>query len=48
MAVPPTLVMSVNVLFVVGAVSVPSLWGLVEYLLQAAVVGFLAIGAFAL
>lgn len=32
MAVPPTLVMSVNVLFVVGAVSVPGLWSLVEYL----------------
>jgi hypothetical protein len=48
MAVPPTLVMSVNVLFVVGAVSVPGLWSLVEYLFQAALVGFLAIGAFAL
>lgn len=48
MAIPLTLAMSINVLFVVGAVFVPGLWDVVEYLFPFAVLGFLAVGVYAL
>lgn len=48
MAVPLTLAMMINVLFVLGAVFVPNLWNVIEILLPFALVGFLVIGAYAL
>jgi len=48
MVIPLTLAMSVNVSFILGAVFVPGLWGIVEYLFPAAIVAFLAIGVYAL
>ena len=48
LAVPLTLAMAVNVFFIIGAVFVPGLWSIVEYLIPAAMVVFLAIGAYAL
>lgn len=48
MTIPLTLAMSINVLFVVGAVFVPGLWDVVEYLFPFALVGFLAVGVYAL
>lgn len=48
MTLPLTLAMSVNVLFVNGAVFVPGLWSAVEYLFPFALAAFAAIGAVAL
>lgn len=48
MAVPLTLAMMINVLFVLGAVFVPNLWNVIEILLPFALVGFLAVGIYAL
>ncbi len=48
MAIPLTLAMSINVSFVVGAVFVPGLWSVVEYLFPVALAGFLAVGIYAL
>lgn len=48
MAIPLTLAMSVNVFFVIGAVFVPNLWELVEYLFPIAIVAFLLVGAYAI
>lgn len=48
MAIPLTLAMSINVMFVVGAVTVPGLWGVVEYLFPLALLGFLTVGVYAL
>lgn len=48
MAIPLTLAMMINVMFVLGAVLVPNLWDYIEILLPFALVGFLAIGAYAL
>lgn len=48
MALPLTLAMSVNVLFINGAVFVPDLWSVVEYLFPFAILAFLTIGALAL
>lgn len=45
---PLTLAMSVNVSFVVGAVFVPGLWSVVEYLFPVALAAFLAVGIYAL
>ncbi len=47
LALPLALAMSVNVLFVLGMVFVPGLWAVVEYLFPAAMLAFLAIGAYA-
>ena len=47
LALPLALAMSVNVLFVLGMVFVPGLWFVVEYLFPAAIVAFIAIGAYA-
>ncbi|MFY9263512.1 MAG: hypothetical protein GX483_03900 [Actinomycetaceae bacterium] len=48
MAVPLTLAMAVNGMFVTGATMVPGLWGVIEYLLPPAVVVFAAIGLYAM
>ncbi|HIO96607.1 MAG TPA: hypothetical protein EYG71_01610 [Leucothrix sp.] len=48
MVIPLTLAMSVNVSFILGAVFVPGLWSVVEYLFPFAIATFLAIGIYAL
>ncbi|TVP70844.1 MAG: hypothetical protein EA339_11955 [Rhodobacteraceae bacterium] len=48
LAMPLALAMSINVLFILGMVFVPGLWSVVEYLFPFALIGFLAIGAYAL
>ncbi len=48
MAIPLTLAMSINVSFILGAVFVPGLWNYVEYLFPFAILGFLAVGVYAL
>lgn len=48
MVVPLTLAMTVNVAFIAGAVFVPGLWGIAEYLFPFAILAFAAIGAYAL
>ena len=48
MAIPLTLAMTINAGFIVGAVFVPGLWNVVEYLFPAAMLAFLAVGAYAL
>ncbi len=48
MAIPLTLAMSINVLFVLGGVFVPGLWAVVEYLFPFSLLGFALTGAYAL
>lgn len=48
MAIPLTLAMTINVMFVLGAVFVPHLWTVVEWLFPFAILGFLAVGIYAL
>lgn len=48
MAIPLTLAMSINVAFVLGALFVPGLWSVVEYLFPAALVAFGAVAVYAL
>lgn len=48
MAIPLTYAMSVNVAFILGALFVPGLWSIVEYLFPAALVTFGMIGLYAL
>jgi hypothetical protein len=48
MAIPLTLAMTVNVCFVLGALFVPGLWSIVEWLFPGAMLAFLAIGIYAL
>jgi hypothetical protein len=48
MAPPLTFAMSVNVLFVLGAVFIPNLWDIVEYLFPIALTLFAIIGFFAM
>lgn len=48
MAIPLTFSMTINVCFVLGALLVPKLWTVVEYLFPFAIVGFLTAGYFAL
>jgi len=48
MAIPLTYAMTINVCFVLGAVFVPGLWGVVEYLFPFALLGFLGVGIYAL
>lgn len=48
MAIPLTLAMAINVAFLLGAVFVPGLWAVVEYLFPLAILAFLAVGGFAL
>jgi hypothetical protein len=48
MAIPLTLAMSVNVLFILGTLFVPGLWSFAEYLFPVALVAYLATGIYAL
>lgn len=48
MAIPLTLAMTINVFFILGASFVPNLWSVVEYLFPGAILGFLAVGIYAL
>lgn len=48
MAIPLTLAMSINVAFVLGALFVPNLWSVVEFLFPFAILGYLAVGIYAL
>lgn len=48
MAIPLTLAMTVNVCLVLGALFVPNLWSVVEYLFPGAVLAFTAIGVYAM
>lgn len=48
MAIPLTFAMSINVIFVLGAVFVPGLWNYVELLFPFALLGFFTVGIFAL
>ena len=48
MTIPLTLAMTVNVCFVLGAVFVPGLWDVVEYLFPLALLAFVAAGYFAI
>jgi len=48
MTIPLTYTMMINVCFVLGAVFVPGLWGVVEYLFPFALLGFIVTGFFAL
>jgi hypothetical protein len=48
MAIPLTLAMTVNVCFVLGALFVPGLWSIVEWLFPGAMLAFLAIGVYAM
>lgn len=47
MAIPLTYAMGVNVLFILGALFVPSLWTIVEYLFPVALAAFAMIGGYA-
>lgn len=47
MAVPLTLAMGVNVVFILGVVFVPKIWTVVEYLFPLAIIAYLAIGYYA-
>jgi len=46
MTIPLTLAMAINVGFVVGAVFVPGLWSVVEYLFPAAILAFAAVAVY--
>jgi hypothetical protein len=48
MTLPLTYAMTINVCFVLGAVFVPGLWGIVEFLFPFALIGFMVVGYFAL
>ena len=48
MAIPLTFAMTINVCFVLGAVFVPGLWNVVEYLFPFALIGFTVVGFYAL
>jgi hypothetical protein len=48
MAIPLTLTMTINVLFAVGAATIPGLWSIAEYLFPAVLLVLIALGAMAL
>ena len=48
MAIPLTFAMTINVCFVLGAVFVPGLWSIIEYLFPGALLGFAITGYYAL
>jgi hypothetical protein len=48
MTLPLTFAMSINVSFIVGALFVPQLWSVVEYLFPAAITAFSVVGGYAL
>jgi hypothetical protein len=48
MTIPLTYAMTINVCFVLGAIFIPGLWGIVEFLFPFALLGFIIVGFFAL
>ncbi len=48
MAIPLTLAMTINVLFILGGLFIPNLWSYVEYAFPFALAAFLAVGIYAL
>ncbi len=48
MTIPLTYAMTINVCFVLGAVFIPNLWSIVEYMFPFALAGFIVTGYFAL
>ncbi|CAM3518223.1 TsoY family (seleno)protein [Arcobacter aquimarinus] len=48
MTLPLTYAMTINVCFVLGAVFIPGLWGIIEFLFPFALIGFIVVGYFAL
>ncbi|PLY05166.1 MAG: hypothetical protein C0625_14135 [Arcobacter sp.] len=48
MTIPLTYAMTINVCFVLGAVFVPNLWNIVEYMFPFALLGFMATGYYSL
>jgi hypothetical protein len=48
MAIPLTFAMTINVCFVLGALFVPGLWDIVEYLFPFALIGFATVGYYAI
>ena len=48
MTLPLTFAMTINVCFIFGAVFVPGLWGVVEYLFPFALIGFATVGYFSI
>ncbi len=48
MAIPLTLAMSINVMFVLGGLFIPNLWSVVEYAFPVALLAFFAVGVYAL
>ncbi len=48
MAIPLTFTMSINVCFVLGAVFIPNLWSVIEYMFPFALIGFIVAGYFSL
>ncbi|AHI23374.1 TsoY family (seleno)protein [Corynebacterium vitaeruminis] len=48
LAIPLTLGMTINGLFIVAAIAIPGLWGIVEYLFPAALIGYGLVGVLAL
>lgn len=48
MTIPLTYTMMINVFFVLGAVFIPNLWSIVEYLFPFALIGFIVTGFFSL
>ncbi len=48
MTIPLTFAMTINVFFVLGAVFVPKLWSIVEYMFPFAIIGFMVCGYYAL
>lgn len=48
MAIPLTYAMTINVAFALGATFVPGLWGIIEFMLPGALLGFLAVGIYGL
>ena len=48
MALPLTIAMAINVMFMLGSLFVPGLWGITEYLFPFAIAAFLAVGIWGL
>ena len=48
MALPLTYAMTINILFVLGALFVPNLWSVIEYLFPLALLGFAIVGYYAI
>lgn len=48
MTIPLTLAMTVNVSFILGALLIPNLWGIIEWMFPIAILAFFVIGLFAM